>query len=166
MDTLAHGLWGSAAFGQRERKDFWPAFFLGMGPDLFSFGPFFLMWALHGFSPMHRAPAGHPDPSAIPHYVYAAYNVTHSLVVWGAVGALLWLARKRAPWVWGAWALHILCDIPTHSIRFFPTPFLWPFATPFVDGVPWANRWFMAANYAAIVTAFLLLRARRKRRAG
>lgn len=164
MDTLAHGLWGRVAFGRSSRRSGWLAFFLGMGPDMFSFGPFFLMWALRGFQPMHRAPAGHPDPSAIPHYVYAAYDVTHSLVVWGAVFLLLWAWKKRPVWLWAAWGLHILCDIPLHTRAFFPTPYLWPFPTPFVDGFRWASGGFMLVNYAALTGAYVL--AHRARRPG
>ena len=65
-----------------------------------------------------------PDPSIIPAFVYHAYNVTHSLVVWLAVSLIVWRLGKRWPWILGAWALHVLCDIPTHSTRFFPTPYL------------------------------------------
>src|SRR5882724_2292944 len=110
MDTLAHGLWGGAAFGQKNNQWKW-AFFLGMCPDLFSFGPFFLThlgdigerWAHHRMSP--------PDPSIIPPYVYHAYNVTHSLVIWAALFGLAWGATAyrrngvsaRAVWPLGAW---------------------------------------------------------------
>src|SRR5438477_11668878 len=138
MDTLAHGLWGCAAFGQR-RNQWRRAFWLGMAPDLLSFGPFFLTrigdigerWANHRFGP--------PDPSIIPAYVYHAYNVTHSLVVWAAL--FLVVSKWRGNWFWplAAWGLHVLCDIPTHSTRFFPTPYLWPLPTPFYDGHSWGN---------------------------
>src|SRR5207247_4366348 len=63
----------------------------------------------------------------------------------------------------GAWALHILCDIPTHSTRFFPTPFLWPFHTPFVDGRPWGRPPFTLINYSLLLLTYLGLYAYRKR---
>src|SRR5438105_4033459 len=128
MDTLAHGLWGGAAFGRSSRKAFGQAFVLGMAPDLLSFGPAFATWAVTGFP--RRVPGEPPNPADIPHYVYSAYNVTHSLVVWAAAFALVWRWRKKPPVVFLAWPLHILCDIPTHTRRFFPTPFLWPLPTP------------------------------------
>ena len=89
MDTLAHGLWGGAAFGRKPNQWKW-AFFLGMCPDLFSFGPFFLThmgdigerWAHHQF--------GHPDNRMIPAYVYHAYNVTHSLVIFAILAFVAW----------------------------------------------------------------------------
>jgi hypothetical protein len=64
----------------------------------------------------------------------------------------------------GAWALHIVCDIPTHGTDYFPTPFLWPLATPFVDGLTWATPEFMIANYACIagVYAGMFVYARRR----
>jgi hypothetical protein len=156
MDTLAHGLWGGAAFGQRNHQWKW-AFFLGMCPDLFSFGPFFLThmgdigerWAHHRMGP--------PDPRLIPTYVYHAYNITHSLVVWGILMLVAWRLYGRHAWPLGAWGLHILCDIPTHSLRFFPTPYLWPLPTPFFNGHSWGNKTFMLANYAGIALTYLVL---------
>jgi hypothetical protein len=63
----------------------------------------------------------------------------------------------RTIWPLGAWGLHILCDIPTHSTRFFPTPYLWPLPTPFVNGMPWARGWFMLTNYACIGLTYLII---------
>ncbi|OGR89078.1 MAG: hypothetical protein A2992_03100 [Elusimicrobia bacterium RIFCSPLOWO2_01_FULL_59_12] len=158
MDTLAHGLWGGAVFGQREKGRWTWAFLLGMAPDLLSFGPFFLTrlgtiaerWGT-------RQRMEPPDPSIIPAYVYDAYDVTHSLVMWGLAGGLIWAFRRKWLWVWGAWALHILCDIPTHSTRFFPTPFLWPLDTPFVNGARWAAPGFMLANYSLLALTYLAI---------
>ena len=98
MDTLAHGLWGGAVFGQKKDSPWKWAFWLGMMPDLLSFGPFFLThmgdigerWAHHQFGP--------PDHRMIPAYVYHAYNVTHSLVVWAVLFALVWYWRGKIFW--------------------------------------------------------------------
>jgi len=163
MDTLAHGLWGGAAFGQRDKAWKW-AFLLGMCPDLFSFGPFILThlgdigerWAHHHMGP--------PDSHLIPAYVYHAYNVTHSLIIWCLLAAIAWKLFGRRAWPIGAWALHILCDIPTHSTRFFPTPYLWPLPTPFFNGHSWGNRTFMLSNYAGIALTYMVLAWRKSRR--
>jgi membrane-bound metal-dependent hydrolase YbcI (DUF457 family) len=98
--------------------------------------------------------------------VFHAYNVTHSLVVWVVVFCLLWQFLKKPPWLLAAWLLHILCDIPTHATSYFPTPFLWPFRTPFVNGIPWSTPWFMVVNYTTmlLVYGFLLFYFRRKGR--
>ena len=62
------------------------------------------------------------------------------------------------------WALHIVCDILTHATSYFPTPFLWPLPTPFVNGVSSATREFMATNYALLflVYAAVIFYLRRK----
>ena len=168
MDTLAHGLWGGAAFSHKDGQWKW-AFVLGMAPDLLSFGPFFLM-RLGDISRRWTAGRmGPPEAHTIPEFVYHAYNITHSLLVWVAMFlvALYFLSlRKRTPLLrysdtslpllpFLAWPLHILCDIPTHSTRFFPTPFLWPFPTTFFNGTSWGNKTFMIANYSAIAVAYL-----------
>ena len=154
MDTLAHGLWGGATFGQYPKRAWGWAFLLGMCPDLFSFGPFFLTHMPQMVDRWRHHIHGPPDPHMIPAYVYHAYNVTHSLVVWSVLMVLtLWLFGRDG-WVMGAWGLHIVCDIPLHDLRFFPTPFLWPFPTPFVNGHPWARGTFMFWNYAAIAAIY------------
>jgi hypothetical protein len=157
LDTLAHGLWGGAVFGQRKENPWKWAFWLGMMPDLLSFGPYFLThlpdiyhrWTSHHFGP--------PDHRMIPPYVYHAYNVTHSLVIWSILMVFACSIHGRRAWPMGAWGLHILCDIPTHSLRFFPTPYLWPFATPFYNGIPWGRRSFMIKNYLAIGLTYAVL---------
>ncbi len=166
MDTLAHGLWGGAAFGQKKDSPWKWAFWLGMMPDLVSFGPFFLVrlpiiW--QRWTTTHRF--GRPDPHEIPSYVYHAYNVSHSLVVWLVLFLLVAKIRGRLFWPLAAWGLHILCDIPLHGMRFFPTPYLWPLPTPFYDGSPWSNKPFMIANYSCIVAVYFVLAIRHKFRA-
>lgn len=153
MDVLAHGLWGGALFGRRTRWQWRFALLLGMAPDLVAFGPFFL------------SRSGSPDWRAFPPYVYEAYNVTHSLVIWATVTGFVWLLRKRFPWILCAWGLHIVCDIPLHELSFFPTPYMWPLQTPLVNGVRWAQPAIMLPNYVALaITYALLLGSRRRRR--
>jgi hypothetical protein len=165
MDTLSHGLWGGALFGQKNKVDYRWAFFWGMAPDLFSFGPFFLThlpMIIHRWGSRQRMEP--PDPSVIPSFVYSAYDVTHSLVVWSAVALIVWSLRKKFPWVFTAVALHILCDIPTHSTNFFPTPFLWPLHTPFVNGRPWGRPPFTLINYALIALTYFGIRLYKSKR--
>src|SRR5882762_5620867 len=98
MDTLSHGLWGGAVFGQKKGVWTW-AFFWGMAPDLFSFGPFFLThvpMVIQRWSSAHRMEP--PDPHIIPAYVYHAYNVTHSLVIWAVLAARVWAYQRKYPW--------------------------------------------------------------------
>jgi hypothetical protein len=167
VDTLAHGLWGGAGFYASGRKKFAAAFLLGMAPDLLSFGVYFAAHPVWFIGRLLHGPSGPPPLSALPDYLFAAYNVTHSLVVWAFFFALFWAALRRFPWVGLAWGLHIVCDIPTHNMKFFPTPYLWPLRTPFFNGISWATPWFMAANYASLAAVYLavLYYARRGRTA-
>ena len=163
MDVLAHGLWGGAGFLSRGRKTFAAAIVLGMAPDLLSFGLFHLTHPQWISQRILGEVSGPPPISILPDFVFHAYNLTHSLVVWSVLFGLIWLWRRHPPWVFLAWGLHILCDIPTHSSAYFPTPFLWPFPTPFVQGISWATGWFMATNYSALLLAYITLLVHRRR---
>jgi len=154
MDVVAHGLWGGALFYSQGRKKLLAGFVVGMAPDLLSFGAFHVTRPGWIVGRLAGEISGPPPFALLPAYVFYAYNVTHSLVVWSAVFFLLWRLRKRPAWLLGAWALHILCDIPTHGTDYFPTPFLWPFPTPFVDGMSWATPEFLAGNYLCLVLVY------------
>lgn len=136
MDIVSHGLWGGIAFGRKHRRNFWLAFFFGILPDLFSFGPFFVAVYL-GLAQRPHFSQEPPDPFLIPAYVHRAYSVTHSLVVFLVAFALLWMVFGKPIWEACAWGLHIIFDIFTHSYGFFPTPFLWPVSDVKVNGWPW-----------------------------
>lgn len=155
MDVVAHGLWGGALFGRKDKPHWRAAFLIGVAPDVLAFGPFLV------------SQIGSTGWVAFPRYVHQSYDVTHSLVVWAVVTGAVWLfIRKSFVWVMGAWALHILCDIPTHSTDFFPTPYLWPLATPFHNGTPWARPVFLIGNYVAIGLVYAALRWRRPMKHG
>ena len=154
MDIVAHGLWGGAAFYPQGRKTIFAGVLIGMAPDLLSFGVFHVMNP--GWITMRLAGeiSGPPALAILPPYLFHAYNVTHSLVVCAATFFLLWLTTKHPPWLLSAWLLHIVCDIPTHTESYFPTPFLWPFPTPFVNGIPWSTPWLMLVNYTALIVVY------------
>lgn len=150
MDVLAHGLWGGALFGNRSERHWRWAFLFGTAPDLIALGPFTAQQMLSS-----RA-------TEFPAYVYEAYNVTHSLVVWAVVAVTIWFFRSEFPWIWCAWGLHVLCDIPLHEASFFPTPYLWPFKTYLINGVFWGKPWLIAVNYAALVITYTCVGRRRE----
>jgi membrane-bound metal-dependent hydrolase YbcI (DUF457 family) len=152
MDVVAHGLWGGAFFGRKNRTHWKAAFLLGVAPDVIAFGPFLV------------SQIGSSNWVKFPDYVYRSYDVTHSLVVWAAAACLVWFFRKSFPWIAGAWALHILCDIPLHSIDFFPTPYFWPLATPFYHGTSWGRPVFIICNYLALITVYSALAWLRRRK--
>lgn len=164
MDVFAHALWaGAAARGAKTRLSWkvrpgWAAFW-GVFPDLFAFTlPVTLMlWEkLTGTSP--------PGPGRS-HMALAwdLYQISHSLVMFTLVFGLMWLAARRPVLELLGWPLHILIDIPTHTARFFPTPFLWPLSSFRASGISWGNPWFMLCNYGALaIVYFLLWRSRRR----
>jgi len=150
VDVLAHGLWGGALFGNRNERHWRWAFLLGTAPDLIALGPFTAWQMLSSRT------------TEFPPYLYEAYNVTDSLVVWAVVAVTIWLFRSEFPWIWCAWGLHVLCDIPLHETNFFPTPYVWPFKTHVINGVFWGQPWLIAVNYAALVITYTTYVGRRR----
>ncbi|MEK7531848.1 MAG: hypothetical protein AAB545_02915 [Patescibacteria group bacterium] len=163
MDILSHGLYGSIAFGRRNRKSFWLAFFFGIAPDLFSFGIFFAERIL-GFASGPDWKNGPPDPNTIPSYVDSLYNITHSLIIFAIVFGFVWLLRKKPLWEFLAWPLHILVDIPTHSSQFFPTPFLWPVSDFYIEGRSWGTPEIFIPNVIFLVAIYFWYFIIRKKR--
>ena len=159
MDTLAHGLWTNALYHRQRASDRWWAIFFGVAPDLFSFGPFFVMRFLQ-----ETLPSGRPSLASIPDYVSIIYNYTHSAIIWLIVFGLVFFWRSRQPW-WplGAWGLHILIDIATHTFEFFPTPFLFPISTWKVNALSWADPTFMLVNYSLMALVYLGIYSHRLR---
>lgn len=154
MDIVSHGLWGSLAFGRKNKKSFLLAFFLGIAPDLFSFGPFFASTFL-GLAERPHFSSEPPDPSLIPHYVSQLYQVTHSIIIFAVIFALVWFLRKKPFWEMSAWGLHILMDIPTHSYKFFPTPFLWPISDLKLNGWHWGSPWIFWPDVALLTVLYI-----------
>ncbi len=166
MDIVSHGLWGALAFGRKSRASFWLAFVIGLAPDLFSFG---ILWvaATLGLSTQPDFSHGTPPESTIPLYVHHLYDVTHSLVVFLCVFLVITLWLKRPAWEVGSWGLHVLVDIPTHSLAFFPTPFLWPLSDWRFDGWQWNTHTILIPNYVvlSLLSGWFLWRTYRLQRA-
>jgi len=154
MDIFSHALLGGIAFGRKTRRDFWWAFFFGMFPDLFAFGPFFVgsfFGVFHRLSFEFNSP---PPAKLIPDFVYSLYSFSHSLFVFVTIFGLVWLFSKKVYYPLLAWGLHILVDIPTHDLSFFPTPFLWPFSSYVFDGVIWASSYVLIPDVIIIVVLY------------
>src|SRR3989344_1898016 len=148
MDILAHALWGWAIL----RKSGKPLLVVlaSLLPDFLSFGPHMLGSMING-----TLRAGKPELHTLSPYVFSAYNFTHSLVPIAIVFAIVYLIWRSVPlWLY-AWPLHVLIDIPTHSMDFFPTPFLWPLSDIEFNGISWATPWFMVVNYAGLALVYL-----------
>lgn len=157
MDIISHGLWGGIAVGRKNIRSYWLAFFFGVMPDLFSFGIF----TIATFLGLSHTPAWQngepPSPSAIPQYVFNLYNVTHSMVIFLLIFALVWILHGKRPyWIMLGWGLHVLLDIPTHSYQFFPTPFLWPFSDYRFDGTSWGHPSIFIPDVALLIVVYAL----------
>lgn len=150
MDIFAHGLWSYAIF--HRKKYVWLAVLFGLLPDFLSFGIIFVMNLFNG-----NFQRGPPAISSLPEWLFAAYNMTHSFVMFIFVFVLVYLTTKKWLWALTAWGIHILIDIPTHSTRFFPTPFLWPLSDYVFDGTSLGTPWFMVLNYSALLIVFILI---------
>ncbi|MBX4215571.1 hypothetical protein KW797_01335 [Candidatus Parcubacteria bacterium] len=154
MDIISHGLWGSIAFGRKNRRSFWLAFVCGILPDFLAFAPYTIGMLL-GMVPRPMAFGEPPNPEAFPSYIYQVYNMSHSLVIFALVFLALWLLFRRPIWEFSAWGLHILVDIPTHSTRFFPTPFLWPVSDLHVNGHSWGDPIIFIPNVLLLFGLYL-----------
>lgn len=163
MDFISHGLWGGLLLGRRNKRAFWWSFALGVAPDALSFGIFFVL-ALLGFA--QGPDFGPPDPNSVPGFVYSLYDLTHSLVIFGAVFLLVWLISSRPFLPLLAWGFHIILDIFTHSADFFPTPFLWPVSDFKVDAWSWGNWWIFAPNILVLIVLYLCFFVVRRAKAG
>lgn len=161
MDIISHGLYGGIAFGRRSRLSYWKAFFIGILPDLSSFGLFFFISIL-GISSGPDTQFGPPDPSSIPNYVHTLYDISHSFIVAFSVIGIVWLVTRKVIIELFAWPLHILIDIPTHSSEFFPTPFLWPLSDVTVNGVSWGTPYIFFSNIVLLVTLYSVSYIRRR----
>lgn len=150
----------------------WLAALWSVAPDIFSFAPVFI-WVFAGviFGGMSFSDLPGPDSVepmarnslAIFRFTDTLYNITHSLTIFLIAAGLVGFFGKRIPWEAGGWLFHILIDIPTHSYKFYPTPFLWPFSEWKFDGFAWGNWWFMIINYSLLILVFLALRSARKK---
>ena len=158
MDIVAHALWTTAAaiaFRRKTKRPIhlgWAAFW-GLFPDVFSFAipaAVRIWWYATGVTSSLR-----PDAKSGQHFhfVWQLYYCSHSLIVFAAVFGMVWILRRRPVLELLGWGLHILIDIPTHQ-GMFALHFLWPFSTYGISGIRWEARWFMAANYGALLLVY------------
>lgn len=172
MDIVSHGFWAGIAAKAANRKIKKPlnlrlAFFFGVFPDLFAFTlPFiflfwnFIVYKTTGFNSQSLLEMEGTPQSAFPYadLTYNLYRLSHSLIIFILVFFLFFLFLKRPVFEMLGWLAHILMDMPTHTYKFFPTPFLWPVSDFKIDGFSWASPWFLILNYGAIVFVYLMLR--------
>ena len=174
MDTLAHAVYGATLFsraglsgGLRRRKDssngralidwtFWAACAFGILPDIASIGVYFAGSALAGEGISFHG---------IPGYVFALYNITHSLIVASiALGVMRLVSRDLFVTAF-AWPLHIAMDIFTHSRGRFQTPFLYPISDISFDGISWwMHPWFVRVYWGLLPAIWICIAIARRSR--
>lgn len=163
MDILAHTLWANAGarglnklYGKKEKKRLlspaWTGFW-GVFPDFFAFTIPFCIGIYKMLVLDQPLPFGSHHGEVVGFDLAAyLYQYSHSLVVWAAVFLVVWVISRRPRYELLGWALHILIDIPSHAIGFYPTPFLFPLSEyRFPYGIAWSNTWYMIINYSALV---------------
>ncbi len=169
MDILAHGLWTAAGALTAKKKlknkmRVGLAAFYGVFPDLFSFTVLTVWYATQLLT--GKVSAGHlPEPSEIepssPDTLWIfrltnlLYGMSHSVFVFLAIAAIVFIFKRRVVWEMAGWLFHIGIDVFTHSYSFYPTPVLWPVSSWRFNGLSWETPWFMAVNYAALLLLYL-----------
>lgn len=154
MDFVSHALWGGVSFGRKNKRFFLLAAGISILPDILTEGLFFVLYLLN-IGSMPGWEHGHPNIGDYPLFAQTLYNITHSLIAFTVIFGLFWIVSRRPVWIVAAWGLHILIDIPTHSLALFPTPFLWPVSEIKVDGIGWDNPVILAIDIALLVTAYM-----------
>jgi hypothetical protein len=170
MDIFAHTLWtnavarGANVVAEKENKKFhvhvgWTAFF-GVFPDLFAFTiPFVIRFynsiigqsSFFNFFSHPHIEGGNISGTDF-NLAHNLYQYSHSLVVWAIVFCIVWAFYRRPRYELFGWALHILIDIPSHALSFYPTPFLFPVSSyHFPYGIQWSSYWYMVINYGALL---------------
>lgn len=179
MDILAHTLWAAAGakeinkISEKRNKKVkiniaWAGFW-GVFPDFFAFSFLFISRLYLLFVGKLNADSfvGKPDIDSSVGFNLAhnLYQYSHSLVIWALVFVVVWFIYKRPRYELLGWALHILIDIPTHVLAFYPTPFLFPVSDyRFPYGMQWSNTYFMIINYVLLLIVWvrMLFRDRMK----
>ncbi|MFA5887597.1 MAG: hypothetical protein WC852_02715 [Candidatus Nanoarchaeia archaeon] len=170
MDVFAHALWTGAiiktiSLHLKRKITIWKAVLWGIAPDVFSFGlmtAWMLLSLLFGgtaldFQHFEAMEPAQRDTIPIFQIVSVMYNITHSLFTFVAFFIIFYFLFRKPMWAMLGWLIHILIDIPTHSYQFYPTPFLWPISNWKFNGISWGQKWFMIANYSAIMIAYIAL---------
>jgi hypothetical protein len=153
MDFISHSLWGGIAFGRKNKRLFLLATAISLLPDFLTEGLFGILYLL-GESGIPGWENGHPNITDYPVWAQNLYNITHSFVIFVLVFLIVWIVTKQPRWIICAWGLHILIDIPTHSLALFPTPFLWPVSDYKFNGIGWDNALILAADVSLLIASY------------
>lgn len=150
MDDIGHILWSIALY---YHHDWLLAALFGVLPDILVFVPFYAAKLAKGKVRSANDLKPKYDIGFYNKWVPRGYAITHSLLFF----ALILLSCS---FIFGYrveyWAMlvHILVDAPSHRRSWFGTQLFWPFSKYQFNGVSWATREYMLANYTALALVF------------
>jgi hypothetical protein len=126
-------------------------------PDVLAFGPSFAagLWLLLTRGRAAAPAEGHFLPHI--HVGLPLYQLGHSLLAFLLVFVVVGIVSRRVMPALLGWLLHIAIDIPTHSLTYHATRFLWPVSEYRIDGLPWWTPWFWVTTYAVLAVVYLRL---------
>ncbi len=174
MDIISHALWSGALLKsvnlklKKKKLNFWMAAFFGMFPDIFAFViPSFIFFILiilkEEFNITNLGIILQSPPYS--NIVDMLYNISHSLIIFSLVFLIVWLIFRKPIWIMLGWLLHILIDIPTHLIGYFPTPFLWPISNFKINGlIYWREPAFMILDVVLLIIVYWIILGKEKKR--
>ena len=176
MDVFSHAVWGRHL--THHRIDWKLAALMGVLPDLVAFIPASISLWISG---KERVSVDDSTITAdFPAIAWEIYSISHSLFWSGLLFLVIWFGltkmvdkegmvrtnrfiyakmdpRSCAFFLMAPWFFHILIDIPSHTAKFFPTPFLYPLSEFVVDGVRWSTPWIWFTNLAGIIIVAIIL---------
>ncbi len=179
MDILAHALWAGAGVALLQRRRPVTArtglltIALAVLPDIPHLLPL-LAWQIFGagsFADVQAyaiaVPGQEPIVAAgVEFWSHHLHCIFHSAVVAGVITALAWRYLRNWLIPLMGWWSHILIDVFTHSVDYYPSPVLYPFTRAGFDGLAWNTPWFMVLNYLTLVGVYVWLwRSRRAAKA-
>lgn len=132
MDPLTHTLLTRKLISER------PAILIAANAPDFPFYLSYPAWVVAQGKALHALKTNEwPDP---PRWMQSSHYALHSVPVALVVAVIARVVQGRWPGkLLGAWSLHILVDVPTHSKAKWGPRFLWPFSDFAVDGLSWAE---------------------------
>lgn len=152
MDLISHGLINNLIFKNLPLQERSLAIAFGLLPDLISFSGVMRLEFFKKLLFFKKIPH-----SFIPSFVFAVYNVTHSLVLWSIVFTIIWfLGFKLLAIAFIGWAVHIVIDIFTHSAQSFPTKIFWPLSDWHYSGFTWSTKKFLLVEYVLLAILYLI----------
>ena len=179
MDVLSHWLWGVLA--TRKRVNWKVAGPMGVLPDLLAFIPSAMYSFMYG---IERTSVDDTTlTSDFPAIAWDIYQFSHSAIIVTLAFLLSYSLFSRfkgsrfeqqfevqsrgnplklAMWLWLPWYIHILLDIPTHTLNFFPTPVFYPISDAMYDGIRWSNPIVWFTNVGALILLWAIVIAREK----